>query len=82
MQNVEPISTATPPISKENSDKEDSVVAILPCCGRLVFACVTHRIDEEMRKQIGELASIGCNIEHWPVDAVRKANWGCTCMKG
>lgn len=62
---------------------QDSIVAIKPCCGRIVFAVVNlpNVVDADMKKEIGELAAIGCRIEHWKVEDVRRARWGCKCDK-
>lgn len=64
-------------------DSQDTIVAIKPCCGRIVFAAVNlpRVIDTEVCKEIGDLVNRGCRIEHMPVAAVRKAKWGCKCDK-
>ena len=63
--------------------KQDTIVAIKPCCGHVVFAAVNlpNVIDAEIRRDIGELVASGCKIEHWPVESVRKAKWGCKCER-
>lgn len=67
----------------EDDDNIDTIVAIKPCCNKLVFAAVNlpRVVDAEMRKEIGELAALGCRIEHWPAKNVRTAKWGCKCNK-
>ena len=62
---------------------EDTIVAIKPCCNRVVFAAVNlpHVVDAEMRREIGLLAAQGCSIEHRTVAEVRKSKWGCDCHK-
>ena len=69
--------------AKDHEDNQDTIVAIKPCCGRVVFAAVNlpHVVDTKMRKEIGELSASGCTIEHWPALRVRKANWGCNCKR-
>jgi len=66
-----------------SDDKQDTIVAIKPCCNHVVFAAVNkpNVVDAEMRKEIGELVALGCKIEHWQVEAVRKAQWGCKCER-
>ena len=66
-----------------SDDKIDTIVAIKPCCGAVVFAAVNlpRVVDAKLRKEIGELVLSGCEIKHWPVDAVRKAKWGCKCER-
>ena len=67
----------------DTEENVDTIVAIKPCCGRVVFAAVNlpRVIDAEMRSTIGELAATGCRIEHWPVFRVREALWGCKCER-
>lgn len=64
-----------------SDEKQDTIVAIKPCCNHVVFAAVNlpHVVDAALLKDIGELVASGCEIEHWPVEAVRKAKWGCKC---
>jgi len=64
-----------------SEESQDCIVAIKPCCNRVIFAAVnTPKVmDAEIRKDLAELVVIGCKIEHWPAESVRKANWGCKC---
>jgi hypothetical protein len=62
-------------------DKEDVIVAIRPCCNRVVLAVVNIPavMSIKIRREIGECAAEGCRIEHWTAEAVRKADFGCKC---
>lgn len=70
----------TPAIAPEDPD---CIVAIRPCCNRVVFASVNipQAIDRETKRTIGTLAAEGCTISHWPASQVRIAEWGCKCKK-
>jgi len=62
-------------------DDQDVIVAIKPCCNRVVYMAVNvpHVMQKESRKEISDLVLAGCKIEHWPVSAARKASVGCRC---
>lgn len=62
----------------DNPEIELSVVAIAPCCGRVIFAAVQPKA---CKKELGELAADGYRIEHWTVEKVRQAKFGCKCAK-
>ena len=64
-----------------DDDNQDTIVAITPCCGRVVFAAVNlpDVMDHDMHKEIGRLVMDGCRIEHWTFAAVRKSKFGCKC---
>lgn len=57
------------------------IVAISPCCNRVVFVTVNEErsLDTEMFKTIGECVKDGCRIEHQSVEWVRKSRFGCKC---
>lgn len=62
-------------------DKADCIVAIKPCCNRVVFATVNapKMLDAKTRKEIGTMVAEGYKIEHWTTEQVRNGNWGCKC---
>lgn len=66
---------------KDDDPNQDTIVAIKRCCNRVVFAAVNkpNVADTELRKEIHRLVDAGCDIQHWPIYAVRTAKWGCKC---
>ena len=66
-----------------SDDTQDTIVAVKPCCKRVVFAAVNlpHVVDASLRKEIADLVLEGLLIEHWPVSKVRAAKWGCKCKR-
>jgi hypothetical protein len=63
------------------SEEKDTIIARTPCCNRIVFAAMNDPkvLDTAMMKEIGELVSDGCMIEHVNVEIVRISKFGCKC---
>lgn len=70
-------------ITDDELSRAGDIVAIRPCCNRIVFAAVNHPavIDAQAKRTIGQLAADGCKIEHWTTEQVRKGEFGCKCNK-
>ncbi|GEM_PF-7033389 len=70
-------------LKKRAEVKPEAVVAISPCCNRVVYATsnAPGMIDLKVKLEIAALVISGHQIEHWTAEEVRAGEWGCTCKK-
>jgi hypothetical protein len=60
-----------------NRDLEDVTIVRKPC-GCVSMMVVTQFIDKESKKEIADLVTEGCAVEHMTAAEARKQNFGCT----
>ena len=65
-------------MATETKDTTD-VTAAMCKCGRAVFIGVTHMLDKDSIKEVGQLAVGGYDIKHITVDEARVIDFGCGC---
>ena len=67
----------------EERDLTPTVVGICRGCKRVVFASVNdaEANKNDLAREVARLVRDGFEIQEWPVEKVRAAEWMCKCPK-